>query len=81
MRRMTGDNAKTFGQLAAIPTQDFYRMPLHIQKEAILLMKENGLGKTEILQRTGLFEGEYNRLFDGPLPLFKLPSFFNESCY
>ena len=72
---------KTFGQIDAIPTRDFYRMPPHIQKEAILLMKENGLKKAEILQRTKLFREEYNRLFDGSLPPFKLPSFFDESCY
>lgn len=73
--------AITFGQIDAIPTRDFYRMPPHIQKEAILLMKENGLKKAQILARTKLFREEYNRLFDGSLPPFKLPSFFDESCY
>ena len=62
----------TFGALNSFNWKKVYKKPPVIQKEAVLLLLENGLKKDEIMKKTNLFRDEYNSLFDGSLPLYKL---------
>ncbi|WP_279110829.1 hypothetical protein [Bartonella apis] len=62
----------TFGALNSFNWEKVYKKPPVIQKEAVLLLLENGLKKDEIMKKTNLFRDEYNALFDGSLPLYKL---------
>lgn len=66
---------KTFGSAKAIPTRNFCRLSPETQREGILLLRELGFTKREILQHTRLFCEEYNALFDGSLKPYRLEEF------
>lgn len=66
---------KPFGSIDAISVSNFFQLPLHIQKEGVLLLQEMGLTKTEILERTQLYQSEYDRLFDGSVEPYKFMDF------
>lgn len=63
----------TYGSVEAILQNAIYRLKPHQQKEAVLLLLERGMTKTEILRHTRLYNDEYERLFDGTIQPF---SFF-----
>lgn len=63
----------TYGSVEVILQNVIYRLKPHQQKEAVLLLLERGMTKTEILRHTRLFSDEYERLFDGTIQPF---SFF-----
>ena len=62
----------TFGALNSFNWEKVYEQAPEIQKEAVLLLLENGLKKDEIMKKTKLYRDEYNALFDGSLPLYKI---------
>lgn len=62
----------TFGALNSFNWEKVHTCPPVIQKEAVLLLLENGLKKAEIMKKTNLYRDEYNALFDGSLPLYKM---------
>lgn len=63
----------TFGSVETVLQNAIYRLKPHQQKEAVLLLLERGMTKTEILRHTRLYSDEYEQLFDGTIQPF---SFF-----
>lgn len=65
-------SVETFGTLGSISCENFRKRPKEYQKLAVLLLLENGLSPDKIRKKADIYRDEYNALFDGSLPLYKL---------